>query len=185
MKAIGVSCSARIDRNTADLLNLALMALGEKGVETGLIQLAEFRILPCQRCDYQCLYPEKGACPVEDDVPRIWREIRGADAVIYGVPVYSGTAPSLLKILLERSQALDQKERHAGPQVTGLIILGTYGHLNVLSALAPCLMDYSLSKTAGYALAIGWENAVENERTRKGVLDLAENIWKELRTLSK
>ena len=180
MKVIGVSCSARVDRNTADLLNLALTALGEKGVETGLIQLAKFRILPCRRCDYQCLYPERGACPVEDDVPRIWREIRGADALIYGVPVYSGTVPSLLKILLERSQALDPKERRASPQVTGLVILGTYGHLNVLSALAPCLMYYPLSKPAGYALAIGWENAVENERTRKEVLELADNVWKEL-----
>jgi len=32
-------------------------------------------------------------------------------------------------------------------------------------------------------VAIGWENAVENERTRKEVLDLAENVWKELGVL--
>ena len=48
----------------------------------------------------------------------------------------------------------------------------------MLSALAPCLMYYPLSKPAEYAVAIGWENAIENERTRKGALDLAENIWK-------
>jgi hypothetical protein len=86
---------------------------------------------------------------------------------------------------LERFEVIDPKERHARPQVTGLIILGTYDHLKVLSALAPCLMYYPLSKPAEYAVAIGWENAIENERTRKGVLDLAENIWKELRTLSR
>ena len=43
---------------------------------------------------------------------------------------------------MERLEALDPKERHAHPQVTGLIILGTYGHLYMLSAMAPCLMYY-------------------------------------------
>ena len=56
MKVVGVSCSARVDRNTADLLNLSLETLREKGLETELTQLANYKILPCQRCDYQCLY---------------------------------------------------------------------------------------------------------------------------------
>ena len=62
----------------------------------------------------------------------------------------------------------------------GVIILGTYGHLNVMGALAHSIMYYPMSKPIGYALAIGWENALKNERIRKEVTTLAENVYKEL-----
>jgi len=181
MRVLGVSCSARVNRNTADLLNLALETLRTKRVETELLQLAEFKILPCRGCDYQCLYEKRRSCPMkDDDVPEVLRKMSEADAVIFGAPVYSGTIPSLLKILFERSQASNPEERRKTPQITGVIILGSYGHLNVLAALAPCLMYYPLSKPVGYVMAIGWEKAIENERTRRDVITLAENIFKEL-----
>ena len=175
-----MSCSARVNKNTADLLNLALSTLKEKSVETELLQLANFKVSPCQGCDYQCLYHKEKDCPIRDDVPKIWRKLLTFDALIYGVPVYSGTIPSLLKILFERSQALNLEQSLKKPQIVGVIILGTYGHLNVLGALTPCIMCYSLSKPVGYALAIGWEKAVEREQTRREVITLAENVFKEL-----
>lgn len=180
MEVIGVSCSARVNKNTADLLNLALEKLSEKGLETKLIQLANFKILPCQRCDYQCLYHKERDCPINDDVPKIWEQISVADAVIFGVPVYSGTTPSLLKILFERSQALMPEKPPKNPQVTGVIIIGSYGHLNVLAALAPSIMYYPISKPVGYAMVIGWEKAIEKERVRCEVITLAENVYREL-----
>jgi multimeric flavodoxin WrbA len=180
LKVIGVSCSARTNRNTADLLNLALTVLKEKGAETELVQLANYRIAPCQGCDYECLFHKEKNCPIRDDVPKIWQKLLEADSLIYGVPVYSGTVPSLLKILFERSQAFNLERSLKKPQIVGVIILGTYGHLNVLAALAPCIMYYPMSKPVGYALAIGWEKAVEKEQTRREVITLAENVYKEL-----
>jgi len=174
---VGVSASARTNKNTADLLKLALETLKKKGFETKLVQLANHKILPCQGCDYQCLFHKEKKCPMQDDVPEVWRQICITDAVIYGVPVYSGTIPALLKILFERSQAL---ELPSHPQIVGVIILGTYGHLNVLAALAPCIMYYPHFKPVGYALALGWQKAVENEKTRQEVVKLAENIYAEL-----
>ncbi len=177
---MGVSCSARVNRNTADLLDLALQTLEDRGVETELLQLANYKLLPCQGCDYQCLYHKERDCPIQnDDVPKIWRRLEAADAIIYGVPVYSGTLPSLLKILLERSQALAGEGR-LRPQITGIIILGSYGHLNVLAALAPSVMYYPFSKPVGYAMAIGWEEALENKRTREEVIALAKKVYTEL-----
>jgi len=181
MKVLGISCSARVNKNTADLLNLALETLRAKGLQTELIQLANFKIFPCQRCDYQCLYHKERDCPIEDDVPEIWKRLKAADGVIFGVPVYSGTIPSLMKILFERSQALVPEEPSKHPQVTGIIILGSYGHLNVLGALAPCIIYYPDFKPVGYVMAIGWEKAIEKERTRQEVIALAENVYKELR----
>jgi len=181
MRVIGVSWSARINKNTADLLNLALETLRKRGIETELIQLAGFKIRPCQGCNYQCLSRTKRDCPLkDDDVPRILQKMAEADAVVFGVPVYSGTIPSLLKILFERSQAQAPDKRRKHPQITGVIILGTYGHLNVLAALAPCIMYYPISKSVGYAMALGWHNAIQNERTRQEVLELAENVYREL-----
>jgi len=177
---VGVSCSARVDKNTADLLKFALNLLKDKGLETELVQLANFEIRPCRLCDYQCLYHRERDCPIEDDVPRIYRKIKSADAVIFGVPVYSGTVPSLLKILLERSQALIPKNPPKKALVAGLIILGSYGHLNVLGALAPCITNYPMFKPVGYALALGWEKAIEREKTQREVKALAKNVYKEL-----
>jgi multimeric flavodoxin WrbA len=179
MKVVGVSCSARVNKNTADLLSLALEVLNKKGLETELIQLANYKILPCQGCDYQCLYHKQKDCPIKDDVPKVWKKLLSFDALIYGVPVYSGTIPSLLKILFERSQALNLERNPKKPQIVGIIILGTYGHLNVLGALAPSIIYYPMSKPVGYALAIGWEKAVEREQTRREVIALAENVYKE------
>ncbi|MEM3010387.1 MAG: NAD(P)H-dependent oxidoreductase [Candidatus Bathyarchaeia archaeon] len=116
-------------------------------------------------------------CPIKDDVPKIWKQICNANAVIYGVPVYSGTIPALLKILFERSQALEPPTH---TQTVGVIILGTYGHLNVLAALAPCLINYPHFKLVGYAMAIGWQKAIQNEKTRQEVIQLAENIYAEM-----
>jgi hypothetical protein len=61
-----------------------------------------------------------------------------------------------------------------------MIILGSYGHLNVLGSLAPCLMNYPMFKPVGYAMALGWEEAIKKEATRKEVTVLAENISREL-----
>ena len=97
-----MSCSARVNKNTADLLNLALEVLNKKGLKTELIQLANYKILPCQSCNYQCLYHKEKDCPIHDDVPKVWKKLITFDALIYGVPVYSGTIPALLKILFER-----------------------------------------------------------------------------------
>lgn len=173
---IGVSASARINKNTADLLKLALQTLEKKGLETKLIQLAEHKILPCQACDYECLFTKEKNCPIKDDVPKIWKQICNANAVIYGVPVYSGTIPALLKILFDRSQSL---ELPTHTQTIGIIILGTYGHLNVLAALAPCLIYYPHFRPVGYAMAIGWQKAIQNEKTRQQIIQLAENIYRE------
>jgi hypothetical protein len=52
------------------------------------------------------------------------------------------------------------------------MILGKYDHLIVLSSLTICPVYYPL-KPAGYAVAIGLQNAVENERTGREVLDQA------------
>lgn len=70
-KVLGVSASARVDKNTADLLNLALKTLAMKDVETELIQLASYKILPCQGCYYQCLFHKEKDCPIQDDIPKI------------------------------------------------------------------------------------------------------------------
>ena len=176
-----MSCSARVNRNTADLLNLTLKTLQRKGLDTELIEPANFKILPCQGCNYQCLYHKERDCPIkDDDVPKIWEKLNAANAVIFGVPMCSGTIPSLLKILFEGSQALAPQERPKQPQITGVIILGSYGHLNVLAALAPSVMCYPFSKPVGYATVIGWKRAIERKQTRQEVTKLAENVYKEL-----
>jgi len=98
MQIQGVSCSARVDRNTADLLNLTLKTLQRKGLDTELIEPANFKILPCQGCNYQCLYHKERDCPIkDDDVPKIWKKLNAANAVIFQSPNVQRNHPVLVE----------------------------------------------------------------------------------------
>jgi hypothetical protein len=102
------------------------------------------------------------------------------------VPVNFGVAAGLFAALefffMSREQCLSacwrgfraSIQRRCIPVIRspGLMILGKYDHLIVLFSLTICPVYYPL-KPAGYAVAIGLQNAVENERTGREALDPA------------
>lgn len=50
MKVIGINGSARKDGNTALIISKVFDELNTEGIETDLIQLAEYEIQPCRGC---------------------------------------------------------------------------------------------------------------------------------------
>ena len=50
MKVIGINGSARKDGNTAILIRKVFEELNNAGIETELIQLADYEIQPCRGC---------------------------------------------------------------------------------------------------------------------------------------
>jgi len=75
------------------------------GLETEIINVYDYKITPCSRCNYECFNAPK-TCPIQDDVPKIWRKLKQADAVILAVPVYYGMPPALFQAIIERSQGI-------------------------------------------------------------------------------
>ena len=101
MKVVGINGSARKDGNTALILKLVFAELEKEGIETELIQLAEYEIAPCRGC-FACR--GKGNCVFRTDGFRpILEKMAAADGLLLGSPVYSADVSARMKALLERA----------------------------------------------------------------------------------
>ncbi len=87
-----------------------LSRLGSKGVETELVNFDDYRITPCQHCNYECVRRSgpQGAhmpCPIDDDVRAIWEKTWAAEILLLFVPNYGGLPPALWVAFSQRSQS--------------------------------------------------------------------------------
>ncbi len=100
MKVIGINGSARKDGNTAIIINKVFDELNTEGIETKLIQLADYDIQPCKGC-FAC--KGRGNCVfAKDGFAEIFSRMIEADGIILGSPVYSADVSAMMKAFLER-----------------------------------------------------------------------------------
>ena len=100
MKVVGINGSARNDGNTAIIINKVFDELNKKGIETELIQLADYEIQPCKGC-FAC--KGRGNCVfTNDEFVKIFRLLVEANGIVLGSPVYSADVSAKMKAFLER-----------------------------------------------------------------------------------
>ena len=100
MKVIGINGSARKDGNTAIIIGKVFDELNKDGIETELIQLADYEIRPCRGC-FAC--KGRGNCVFSNDgFADIFSRMVEADGIILGSPVYSADVSAKMKAFLER-----------------------------------------------------------------------------------
>ena len=100
MKVIGINGSSRRDGNTAIIIRTVFEALEKEGIETRLIQLADYDISPCRGC-FAC--KGRGNCVFENDgFAGIFSQMTEAEGIILGSPVYSADVSAKMKAFLER-----------------------------------------------------------------------------------
>lgn len=100
MKVIGVNGSTRRDGNTAIIIGRVFDELNKEGIETILIQLADYDIQPCRGC-FACR--GRGNCVfAKDGFAEIFSLMVEADGIILGSPVYSADVSAKMKAFLER-----------------------------------------------------------------------------------
>ncbi len=110
MKALALAVSARKHGNCFDFASFTLDLLAQAGVETELINFHDYRITPCQGCEYECIQhtdPIRKVgkpCPIDDDVKSIWEKIWSADILFLFVPNYGGLPPALWFAFSQRVQ---------------------------------------------------------------------------------
>lgn len=101
MKVVGINGSARKDGNTAIIIGKVFDELNKEGIETELIQLADYEIQPCRGC-FAC--KGRGNCVfAKDDFAEIFSRMVEADGIILGSPVYSADVSAKMKAFLERA----------------------------------------------------------------------------------
>ena len=104
MKVMAFNGSPRKRWNTAKLLNKALEGAASQGAETSFTNLYGLHYKGCISC-FACKTrggKSYGTCEVKDDLTPIYAEIKEADAIILGSPIYFGDVTGELRSFLER-----------------------------------------------------------------------------------
>ncbi|WP_295238227.1 flavodoxin family protein [Veillonella sp.] len=103
MKVIAINGSPRPNKNTVQLLNKDLAGAQAAGAETELISLYPLQYRGCVSCFY-CKRKDKehGTCIIKDDLTPIIEQLKSADAIIWGSPIYFSNITATLQALFER-----------------------------------------------------------------------------------
>ena len=129
MKILGFIASPRKEGNTAWAVNKILEGAKEQGAEIQSLSSCDLDIKPCKGC-LACV--ENGKCAINDDMQKIYNELKHSDAVVLGSPVYMGQMSGQAKIFTDRlfAQITPRfsprfKEENAGKK---LILVFTQGN---------------------------------------------------------
>ena len=104
MKVMAFNGGPRKKWNTATLLEKAIEGAASQGAETSLVHLYELEFKGCISC-FACKKKKGksyGTCAVQDDLTSTYAEIKEADVIILGSPIYFGDVTGEMRSFLER-----------------------------------------------------------------------------------
>lgn len=102
MKALVISGSPRINKNTDILLNEVIKGLKSQDIDVEKINLAQLKYDPCIGCD---ICGETGHCYKKDDMTPIYDKFNNADVIVIGSPVYFNSVTAVTKAMVDRCQS--------------------------------------------------------------------------------
>lgn len=100
MKIIGIVGSPRLEGNTQRLVEIILTSGAKNGAETKIFNLNEMDMKGCQNCNH-CKTTDED-CALNDDMNKLFEEIKQSNAVIIGSPIYFGQMSAQLKMFVDR-----------------------------------------------------------------------------------
>ena len=144
MKIIGFNGSPRKEGSTAWAINKILEGAKEKGAEIRVWHSGDLDIKPCKGC-LGCV--QGGGCVQNDDMRQLYDELKEADALVLGSPIYMGQMSAQAKIFTDRlfAQITPRfsprfKEKNAGKK---LVLVFTQG--NPDAEMFKVYIDYTKS----------------------------------------
>ena len=103
MKVLLISASPRRGGNTFTALSEVKKTLEQDGIETELIELGAKPVRGCIACNGCRKDPAKPRCAFNDDITNtISEKAEGADAFVFGAPVYYGVPNATAMALVQR-----------------------------------------------------------------------------------
>jgi multimeric flavodoxin WrbA len=139
MKVVGINGSARKDGNTSVLIRKVFEELEAQGIETSLINLGPQSVNGCLAC-MKCFENQDGHCVQTKDRFNGWLdEMRTADGIILGTPVYFADISGQIKCFLDRAFMVARAngnmfKRKVGAAVAAARRAGTVSAFNSLNA---------------------------------------------------
>ncbi len=102
MKVVAVNGSPRKAGNTARLLKEITKMAEEKGAEIKYFDLSDIEFEDCRACR-QC--KKTDTCSIKDELDPVKEEIKNADVLILGSPIFMGAETGVMKCFVDRLYA--------------------------------------------------------------------------------
>ena len=177
-KVVGISGSNRQGGNTSTLVELALDAARDYGVETEFIELADFQILPCRHF-LKCY--ELGRCSQDDDLNPIIEKMCNAHGIIFGSPVHYASVTSQMKNFMDRVGRFAHLEGKIG---AALAVARKSGADIALNQLLFFMLVKEMIVPGGVSWPIGFAMNVGDIRSDMEAMRMAEQMGRRVAFLS-
>jgi multimeric flavodoxin WrbA len=194
-KIVAIVGSYRKEGTMDAAVEAVLAGAREHGAATHTIYLTEQHIEFCQNCRACTQEPgtQRGACPQQDDMEAILREIEDADGVVLGTPVNCGNATAIFRRFMERlvgaaywpwGQAAPKMRKKAGERkavllassaMPGVMIPLFTGTMRALKTTAGMLQARPVGRMC-LGLASGEQHHVPSARALKRARRLGERL---------
>ncbi len=186
MYVIGISGSPRKNGNTTILVKEVLRHTKGKGVKKRFISLAGLNINPCDSCD-RC-WKENIDCVIDDDIKWIIKEMEKADVIILGSPTYFGMVSAQLKMLIDRTVSLYEKDSLVNKIGAAVVTndIGSYGGRLVVQAISQFFIPDNIY--AGSVIGQGGAkvgNVKKDKRAMQNARKLAKRIMELYKMIKK
>lgn len=114
MNVLAIHGSPRNEGFSSSLHNIFTGNLKDRGFTVEELRVYEKKILPCKACG-SC--EEKFLCPLDDDMPAIYRQVINADIISVSSPLYFSSLPSQLKAFIDRCQVFWAEKNSGVPSI--------------------------------------------------------------------
>lgn len=102
MKVLAFNSSPRMQKGVTDkILQTFMDGAKYAGADTETVYLTKKNIKYCIGC-FNCWFVHPGKCIHDDDMPEIRKQIRDADLIVFGSPVYFDGFTAQMKTMLDR-----------------------------------------------------------------------------------
>jgi multimeric flavodoxin WrbA len=195
MKALGIAFSARKRGNCLNSLEYALAKLKAQKFETEIINIYDYDVRPCSQCNYECfglkLRGKDEKCPIQDDVPKIYKKMKEADVIILAIPTYGGKPAALYSAFTERAQGIfkgyEEFKNTILNKIIALIVIGNVPAGGDLTYHSVILDHYDcknpppsiLLQSAEYGRGSIYGDLLEDEKVRDRLDNLVKLILKD------
>ena len=153
MKILAIHGSPHAIRSTTrQLAGFVLEGAADAGAETGMIDLADYRIIPCTACEACSL---NGICVNDDDVPALVSRINEADAIVFGSPVYIDNITGQMKVFFDRLADAIHYQQFAGKYGCAVATTAESGGDEVVAYLNHVLNYLGAISVGGMSVATG------------------------------
>jgi len=169
MKILAILGSARRNGNTETLIKEALRGAGE-GHEVTFRVLSEMNIFGCQGCR-GCRLKDSEGCIFQDEMQDLYSDMKAADAIVFGSPIFYGEVTGQMKSFMDRWYALrdhDKKLRLTPGKKTLFIVTqgadDPHRYARTVERLEKILRSYEMVPHMLVAAGLEKKNEAANSR---------------------